>query len=89
MNGVEYKAILDRVGLIARMTRGMDLTGFLQHIEQSEAMTPFLDPTLYLKLIHDPRAMADLTAAKEIGRALLKVQEATDKIAAAWGLPPI
>jgi hypothetical protein len=33
--------------IVANMVAGLDLDGFLQRIEQSEAAGPVLDPTLY------------------------------------------
>ena len=55
------------------ITGDLDLEGFMERIEQSEALAPIIDPTLYLQ------GAERLTMIKDIARAGLEFKRAIHK----------
>lgn len=71
----DYQGTQDKLLLAAGVIHRLDIKKFLAAINHSETVTPFLDPTLFM------RGHRQLALIREIARAAVSLKKATAKFA--------
>jgi len=85
MTAAEYRATLATIGLVARLTLNIDFDGFIEAIDRAGSAGPFIDPTLYIRFLHDEKAQADLRLARDAAVKLREIQKEARRVAALHG----
>jgi len=80
MDQFEYRAAVERVGFLARMSLDLDVDRILLTIDRAETLGPFVDPTLYQQFLFDDRAKANLEAVKAMARHAAGLQREVEKL---------
>lgn len=73
MTDEEYTLTQSQLILLAQFVNKLDLAGFLQRINQTETVAPFVDPTLYRQ------GAANLNQIKRLALALRPFQQEIQK----------
>jgi hypothetical protein len=77
LTAAEYKAMQDRVGTITRLiveTDALALQAFIATAEKSDALGPYLDPTLWMAGHEDLRRVIGCAyAVRDAGLTLVEV----------------
>lgn len=73
MTDAEYEFTHQVVLNIARSLMTLDLTGFINRIENAQAVGPIMDPTMYRK------ALRNLSSLEIVAKALLDCQQEIKK----------
>ena len=73
MTNEEYSDTQQKIILLARFARDLDLDGFLGRIQDAHAVVPILDPTLYMK------GHAKLEQVEALARSLVPFRKEIDR----------